>query len=168
MAPTIPQNATLLADKISASDAARGDILIVRNDRGEDYVKRLVGLPGDTIEMRGGVIILNGEPVRQRVMGDYSYVAETETFGGPQAQSRQATRLSERLPDMQTPYFVLNESLSYYDEFPAVTLETDEYFFLGDNRDNSADSRASPEDRGLGIVTGDQIIRRVDLSSIER
>ena len=163
MEPNLPPDATLSAALIEASEAERGDIVIVRSARGEDYIKRLIGLPGDIVAVSGGVVVLNGERLEQRVIGDYRY---QQSFGGA-SETVTATRLRERLPGGPS-YDILDERRSVGDDFGEIILSDDQYFVLGDNRDNSADSRFPPEARGLGIVSGEQIVRRADLATIER
>ena len=163
MEPNLPPDATLYADLIEAEDAERGDIVIVRHPSGEDYIKRLIGLPGDIVAVSGGVVVLNGERLEQRVIGDYRY---EQSFGGV-SETSTATRLREKLPGGPS-YDILDERRSIGDEFGEIILGDDQYFVLGDNRDNSADSRFPPEARGLGIVSGEQIVRRADLATIER
>jgi signal peptidase I len=161
MEPTLPKDTQIMAFSVKAEDVQRGDILIVRTKTGEDYVMRLIALPGDTIAVAAGQIILNGQAVKQEPAGTYT---EDDDFRpGP------TLRLRERLPGGNPPYFILDhfpETLG--DNFEEIALKDDEYFLMGDNRDNSADSRFSDEPYGLGIVAGNQIRRRVGLDSIEK
>ncbi len=154
MEPTLAIGDRFTATSVSADDLSRGDIVIVETSRGEDHVKRLVGLPGDTVALENGIVILNGEPIEQSRAG--RHVIEDEEYGPQDIQ-----RLKEQFPGEERPHFILDERSSFGDEYGPVILDENQYFLLGDNRDNAADSRFGEEVRGLGLVTGSQITRKV-------
>lgn len=160
MEPTLPKDTQIMAFSVKAKDAQRGDILIVKAKSEEDYVVRLIALPGDTIAVADGQIILNGEAVEQVPAG--TYTTDDDFGSGP------SSRLRERLPGNAPSYFILDHFAdSPGDNFEEITLGNDQYFLMGDNRDHSADSRFDVESLGLGIVNGKQIRRRVSLDLIE-
>ncbi|MCL9999699.1 MAG: signal peptidase I [Erythrobacter sp.] len=161
MEPTLPHGTRITAERVTSADVARGDILVVRNQRGESYVFRLVGLPGDNVELREGLPLLNGTPAQQRPRGTYTVAGEEE--GDNPLPPQTMTRLSETLPGSSASHDILDLRETELDNFGPVTLGEDEYFLLGDNRDNAADSRFGPVPRGLGIVRSEQILRRVIL-----
>ncbi len=154
MEPTFPVGARFTAVSVNASDLKRGDVVIVQTSRGEDYVKRVAGLPGDTIALQNGIVILNGQPVTQTPAG--RHVIEDEQIGRQEFQ-----RLKEQFPGEADFHFILDEKDSPGDEYAEVTLGNDQYFMLGDNRDNAADSRFDEVVRGLGVVSGNRIVRKV-------
>lgn len=163
MEPTLPRGTRITAERVTPDDVARGDILVVRDQRGENYVFRLIGLPGDTVELREGVLGLNGTPAEQTRRGSYT-VAASEDVDNPYPYPAQTmTRLSETLPGSAASHDILDLGETELDNFSPVTLGKDEYFLLGDNRDMAADSRYGPEPVGLGIVRPEQILRRVIL-----
>jgi signal peptidase I len=154
MEPTLPKGTRFTAAKVQPGDLRRGDIVIVNNGV-QDWVIRLVGLPGDRVAMVDGGMVLNGEAVPRRRAGSHSIEDEFE--------SREYAVFSERLPGEARPHRVLDAGPAPLDNTPEVALGEDEYFLLGDNRDNSADSRMAGSSFGLGIVSGAQIERRAEL-----
>ncbi len=124
----------------------RGDIVVFFSPKdGTRLVKRIIGLPGDKVEMRGGQLWLNGAPV------EYSEPASaTTTVSG---QEIPAERSLELLP--QHPHRVQAiPAVSSIRDFAPVTVAADHYFMMGDNRDNSFDSRF------FGTVERSQIVGR--------
>lgn len=132
------------------SDPQRGDIAVFYSPHdGQRLVKRVIGLPGDTVEMRNEQLFLNGEPV--------NYAPLDAAISAPVADPERSASLfaTEQLPSrahavMATP------SLPATRSFGPVTVPADEYFMLGDNRDNSFDSRF------WGCVPRKQILGRAE------
>jgi signal peptidase I len=141
----------------------RGDIVIL-NPPGEktDYIKRVIGLPGDRIEVRGGVVILNGVPVKRSAAElrmipadanapctDYKYSGMLVT--GKDGKSWcQMPVYRETLPGGRSYDTIDVANGLPGDYYPARTVPEGHVFLMGDNRDNSADSRFSREEGGLG------------------
>ncbi len=159
MEPNLTKDATLSASWVDASDLSRGDVVTVKHSSGEQYILRIVGLPGDKVALSEGIVVLNEKEIEQKPAG-------VHVIEDPEMGPISMARFSERLPGAKSAHFVLDEGPTMGDDFQAVTLGDGEYFLLGDNRDRSADSRFGPELRGLGIVEGKQITRLVDLSSV--
>lgn len=161
MEPTLAANARFTAVRIEPEALKRGDVVVVENARGENYVKRLIGLPGDTVALEGGTVIINGTSAAQTPLGPYRYAFTHETTG--ETFQYEAVRLRETLPGSAASHFILDHKPTLIDDFGPLTLKAGEYFLLGDNRDMSADSRVGPEMRGLGVVRAEQIRRKAKL-----
>lgn len=158
--------------RLFGSEPERGDVVVFRHPvTGRDFIKRLIGLPGDTVQIRAGVIFLNGEPVPQVEDGFF-----TETMapqGGQNSRPRcyngavglgadcLKQRLTETLPN-GVSYSVLNIGDRDLDNTGVFTVPEGHYFFMGDNRDNSSDSRVAQISRGVGFVPYEDIVGRAD------
>ena len=153
----------------------RGDIVIVSpHNRREDYIKRVIGLPGDIVEVRGGQVVLNGVAVRQKAMKplripvDGNAPCDPGQFPGARVQGKDGRDYCELpvrqeiLPNGKT-YVTIDMGPSALDWYGPVRVPADHVFLMGDNRDNSADSRAPLAENGLGgPVPGEAIGGRAE------
>ena len=136
------------AGRLFGRQPERGDIVVFRlpRDPSTTYVKRLIGLPGDRIRMRQGRLYINDELVPRRASGTFEgdklYV---ETL--PNGHEHEIIEISDTEREDNTPVFVV----------PAR-----HYFMMGDNRDNSLDSRVSADQGGVGFVPEENLVARVD------
>ena len=119
------------------------------------WVKRVIGLPGDRVEMRNGRLWLNGEQVAVRRDGQ----ALMEERGAP---SIPATRYIETLPGGRAHPILKLSGRNPFDDTPEVTVPAGHVFVMGDNRDNSADSRVPLAQGGVGLLPTDNLIGRVE------
>ena len=161
--------------RILSGEPKRGDVVVFRYPgRDEDWVKRLIGLPGDRIQMRGGQLFLNDKPVPKVRIADYlmpitpnspcDRVGEAEAARPPVVQDGREfcryPRFRETLPGGRS-YDVLDQHRGPGDDTGVYTVPAGHYFMMGDNRDNSADSRYSRADEGIAFLPADQVIGRV-------
>src|SRR5262245_59848257 len=151
---SLPFSPKLFSGRIFAKEPERGDTVVFRlpKDDTTDYVKRLIGLPGDRIQMINGLLHLNGRPVRREQVEDF-----VETAGG---RATRIKRWRETLPNG-----VSHETLDliengYYDNTPVYEVPPGHYFMMGDNRDNSTDSRVLAQ---VGYVPFQILIGRVEI-----
>lgn len=152
MAPTIEQGDRFVADMAHDQPVSRGDIVIVRKGA-VSYVKRVAAIPGDTIVLRDGAVWLNGQRIALRELGQDR--RHTEPGEDPARQQ------SEQFPGEAKPHVIIDAGARPQDTTPPVTLGAGRYFLLGDNRDNSLDSRFPAIGGGLGVVGRDQIVGKV-------
>ncbi|HEV2673927.1 MAG TPA: signal peptidase I [Aliidongia sp.] len=134
----------------------RGDVIVFRlpRDPSETYVKRLIGLPGDRIQMKGGRLLVNGEVLPRRVAGIYQTVLD----GTPQRFARYV----ETLPGGREHPILKRGVGSPLDETPEFTVPARHYFMMGDNRDMSLDSRVPAAEGGVGFVPEENLVGRAD------
>ncbi|MFL6856437.1 MAG: signal peptidase I [Allosphingosinicella sp.] len=158
--------------RLLGAEPARGDILIFRYPgKDEDYVKRLIGLPGDRVQMRGGRLILNGRAVPKARIADFLMERTPNSpcryVGGydppPLVQGGRSfcryPRYRETLPGGRS-YEMLDQVDGPADDTPVWTVPAGHYFVMGDNRDDSADSRFAAAQDGVGLLPRDNLIGR--------
>lgn len=162
-----------ITGRILGSEPERGDVVVFRHPvNGSDFIKRLIGLPGDTVQMQGGKVFINGTQVPQEPAGTFSELYEQQgpmgylprCENGPVGAGDTCTssRFIETLPNGVT-YAVLNiDDNGYADNTDVFTVPEGQYFFMGDNRDNSQDSRFSQAVGGVGFVPSEYLIGRAD------
>lgn len=163
---SIPFEPPLFKGRLLGAEPQRGDVLVFKlpRDGKTDYIKRLIGLPGDRIQMVGGQLVINGTPVTQERLDPE---ASTDMFGNMSSIGR----FKETLPNgVSYTTYDLNP-FGPFDTTDVYVVPDGHYFMMGDNRDNSTDSRADPNppDLGVGMVPAENLVgkARVTLLSFD-
>ncbi|MEP4051392.1 MAG: signal peptidase I [Litorimonas sp.] len=154
--PYLLHNLPLPEGRIFSRLPKRGDVVVFRNPKtGIIMIKRVVGLPGDTLQVRRGQLYLNGERIeRERIDGRLYREHATQRV-------RSVNVYNQTLPGMDEGFVIYERDDSHpLDNTPVFIVPEDSVFFMGDNRDNSIDSRAPRN--GPGIVPMDYIMGRAD------
>ncbi len=167
---SLPFSAPLIPGRLFAGQPERGDVVIFKHPiDNTDYIKRVIGLPGDTVAMRGGQLFLNGDPVAKQRIEDFvipvspntdcAWAAVREADGEGGEQCRYA-RFQETLPSGRS-YDVLDFGPTPQDDYGPLIVPEGTIFVMGDNRDNSQDSRfpAMPGG-GVGLVPQENLVGR--------
>lgn len=157
--------------RLFGSMPERGDVVVFRHPvTGMDFIKRLIGLPGDRVQVKDGVLYINDEMVPQTESGVFQ---ELNAPQGPAAnlpacangaalgENCLKQQLTETLPGGVT-HEILNIGTGPLDNTGVFTVPQGHFFFMGDNRDNSTDSRVPQSQRGVGYVPLDALVGRAD------
>ncbi|MFC0588967.1 signal peptidase I [Novosphingobium aquiterrae] len=169
---SLPFGVPLLPEsRIFAHQPQRGDVVVFKAppENKDDWIKRVIGLPGDTVQMQGGVLWLNGQAVPKVRIADFEVPVSPNTrcysteFAAKRADGTDVCRYPqyrETLPGGKS-YAVLDFGPRDNDDTDPVMVPEGTVFLMGDNRDNSADSRVSFDRGGLGgPVPQDNLIGR--------
>jgi signal peptidase I len=151
---SLPFSLPLIPGRILASEPERGDVAVFKlpTDNRTDYIKRIVGLPGDRIRVVNGILHVNGEAVRREPVGGI-------TIGeGNKYQS--VTVYTETLPNGRHHAIIeKTDHERWSDNTPEYIVPVDHYFAMGDNRDNSRDSRYLD---AVGFVPRNNLVGRAE------
>jgi signal peptidase I len=179
---SMPFNPPLFEGRIFGGLPERGDVVVFKGppSQKDDYIKRAIGLPGDVIQMRAGLLEINGKPVKKTPMPDFvtpvtqgmrdavaleggdqpcwkPQYEEDAPDGGRQCRYR---RFRETLPSGRSYETLDIGDAERGDDTEAFVVPADHIFFMGDNRDRSADSRFPADGRAIGFVPVENIVGR--------
>jgi signal peptidase I len=156
---SLPGSLPLFSGRIFGIEPKRGDVVVFRlpHDDSTDYIKRVIGMPGDRIQMVHGQIILNGSPVKRERVEDY--IGENPCGGGENSRVRQ---YRETLPNGVSYNTLDCYDNGFLDNTEVYTVPEGDYFMMGDNRDNSTDSRV-PSPGGVGYVPFENLIGKAQI-----
>jgi len=150
---SMPFGPNLFSGRILGSLPDRGDVAVFKlpRDPSQDYIKRIIGLPGDRIQVRAGILYINGQAVRRDAAG--TMVAEDH-------QSRMTVRLyRETLPGGRVHNIVEQSDDGPLDSTQEFRVPEGHVFAMGDNRDNSLDSRVP---NAVGFIPIDNLVGRAE------
>ncbi|MEQ8657886.1 MAG: signal peptidase I [Hyphomicrobiales bacterium] len=149
---SLPFSPDVFDGRILGSDPQRGDVAVFKlpSDGSTDYIKRVIGLPGDSVEVRNGVVFINGEEVERERIDDFIHPETGE--GVAQYRETLPNGVSYNVLDL------IDNSMLDTSPEPFVVPEG-HYFMMGDNRDNSSDSRTAL----VGFVPLENFVGRADL-----
>ncbi len=142
--------------RVLGSDPKRGDIAVFHNDKdqGKDYIKRVIGLPGDSIQMRDGVLFINDVAVKKERIGTF----ETDK---PDRVLRKVPRFRETLPNgVSYTTIEVDSGRGYLSHTGIFNVPSGQYFMMGDNREDSQDSRVPSK---VGFVPLENFVGRAEM-----
>ncbi len=152
---SFPFGLPIFSGRVLETLPQRGDVIVFRvpsNPR-IDYIKRVIGLPGDRIQLKEGIVYINGKPLPREPLDNF---ADDEI----KTSIKSIPRLSETLPEGKTITILKERREGMADNTPVYEVPPAHYFFMGDNRDNSRDSRYLRE---VGYVPEENLVGRAEI-----
>ncbi len=151
---SLPWGLPLIEGRVLARNPERGDVVVFKlpSDNKTDYIKRVIGLPGDKIQVAGGILHINGTPVERREVGQ----VRLSRYVG---YAQQVTEYIETLPNGREHLIWEYSDQDILDNTRVFEVPPEHFFLMGDNRDSSQDSRVMP---AVGFVPFENLIGRAE------
>ena len=148
---SLPFSLPLFSGRLLADEPERGDVIVFKlpSDNETDYIKRLIGLPGDRVQVKGGLLHINGKSVEREFVG----------LREGRRGSVEFKEYIETLPNGRRHLIWEDSDTDRYDNTPEYRVPDGYYFFMGDNRDRSQDSRARSR---VGFVPFENLVGRAE------
>ena len=156
---SLPFSPHLFSGRIFGQAPKRGDVVVFKfpRDEQQDYIKRVIGLPGDKIQMKDGRLYINGEIVPREPIAK---LEERDIMG----RVHEVPTYRETLPGgVQHTIIEVEGDTGPYDNTGVYEVPPDHYFMMGDNRDNSTDSRVPQDQGGVGYVPFENLVGRAEV-----
>ncbi len=137
---------------LASGEPQRGDVVVFRyppNPR-IDYIKRLIGLPGDKVQVKDGIVYINGKALERKFVDDFSDSENNMVKVIP--------RFTETLPEGKVITILKEKGVDAANNTPEYVVPEGKYFMMGDNRDNSRDSRFE-----VGFVPAENLVGRAEI-----
>jgi signal peptidase I len=152
---SLPLSLPIIPGRVLADEPERGDVAVFKlpSDNSTDYIKRIVGLPGDRIQMRRGRLWINEKLVKRKRIEDFVF---TDDFG----RINRLAQFMETLPNGRVHRIIEQTDRGQLDNTRVYTVPRGHYFAMGDNRDNSLDSRVMS---GVGFVPFENLVGRAEI-----
>ena len=150
---SFPMSAVPFNGRVFFQEPARGDVIVFKlpRDNKTDYIKRLIGLPGDKIQMKAGRLFINEQLVVREQVEDFEYSDKYDIV-------RSVQQFKEILPNGKEHYVLEESDDRWFDNTREFKVPENHYFMMGDNRDNSEDSRSR-----VGFVPKENLVGRAKL-----
>ncbi len=152
---SLPFSLPFIKDRIFFTEPERGDVAVFKlpTDNKTDYIKRIVGLPGDRLQVIRGILHINGEPVGRKPMEDFVTEGYADTFV-------RTPRYTETLPNGLSHEILEMSDQGTMDNTQVYTVPEGHYFGMGDNRDRSRDSRYL---NNVGFIPAKNLVGRAEV-----
>lgn len=153
---SIPFSPPVLKGRVFERGPKRGDIIVFKlpRDGHTDYIKRLIGLPGDRVQIRDGAVFVNDKPIERQALSPVMVES-------PNGSVDRVMRYDEMQSDKH--YVTYDAGMYDLDNTQTYIVPEGHYFFMGDNRDNSVDSRVPPTNMGVGMVPAENLVGKAQL-----
>jgi len=156
---SFPFGVVPIPDRVLKGEPSRGDVAVFRlpSNPSENYIKRLVGVPGDRIQVKGGILHVNGQAVHR----EPSEECRRRAAGA----ERDKTAYLETMPGNRRHCIFERTDRDDLDNTPEFVVPANHYFAMGDNRDNSVDSRYRAPDgsRPVGFIPAANLVGRAEI-----